>query len=343
MTASLSLSGVALFICAVALSIQAVTAAAYLDHVFDNGTKRVKRKITWEPAAYEPVPISKEIQLLQKDVLIRPGEFGHLHNSRRLEVELECCELGLTFHQALSIRKQLLIKKARTNHWKLKDTESLEEVIRSFQKQEKSLTDIAVELDLPPVSIFRAILASRLRDRAAERHGSNRRRSARKILQSIIFEDDEENVNTFLSKWELAELQSAKKLDMVGYINRCTSPQDWEDELYNFLDEHQINYAKEKELRTMGARSTPDCLLLDDVSINGRKVRWIEFKSYYASGLRENKWFTNKLLSQSKKYEKEFRGEGAIIMKGGFSETLVSSSTLFLDSGPLASDFICMD
>ena len=79
MTASLSLSAVA-FIFVAALPIQAVTAAAYLDHVFDNGTKRVKRKITWEPAAYEPVPISKEIQLLQKNVLIRPGEFGHLHS-----------------------------------------------------------------------------------------------------------------------------------------------------------------------------------------------------------------------------------------------------------------------
>ena len=341
MTASsLSLSAVA-FICA--LSIHA-TAAAYLDHIFDCGTKRVKRKITWEPAAYEPVPISKEIQLLQKDVLIRRGEFGQLHGSRQLEVELECCELGLTFHQALSIRKQLLIKKARANHWKLKDEDSLEEVISTFQKQKKSLIDVGFELDLPPVSIMRAILASRLRERYSELHGSNRRRSTRKILQSIIFEDDEENVDTFLSEWELKELQNAKKLDMIGYVTQCTSPQDWEDQLYTFLDDYQINYAKEEDLRSMGTRSTPDCLLLDDVSINGRKVRWIEFKSYYASGLRENSWFTNKLLSQSKKYEKEFRGEGAIIMKGGFSETLVSSSTLFLDSGPLSTDYdyICM-
>ncbi|KAK1743305.1 hypothetical protein QTG54_005926 [Skeletonema marinoi] len=318
------------------------TAAAYLDHIFDSGTKRVKRKITWEPAAYEPVPISKEIELLRKDVLIRRGEFGKLYGSRQLEVELECCELGLTFQQALSIRKQLLIKKARMNHWKLKEKDSLKGVISSFQTQKKSLAEIAVELDLPPVSIFRAIMARRVLERHPDLQAANRRRPAGKVLQSIIFEDDEEYVDTFLSKWELEELQSAKKRDMIGYVTNSTSPQDWENELYSFLDGHGINYAKEEDLKSMGTKSTPDCLLLDDVSINGRKVRWIEFKSYYASGLRENWWFTKKLLAQSKKYEDEFGGEGAIIMKSGFSETLASSSTLFLDSGPLSTDFICI-
>lgn len=327
------------FIFAIALQIQTAS-AAYLDHIFDNGTKRVKRNIVWEPAAYEPVPISKEIELLQKDVLIRRGEFCKLHGSRQLEVELECCELGLTFRQALSIRKQLLIKKAMSNHWKLKDEDSLEEVISSFEKQKKSLIDIAVELDLPPVSIFRAIMARRVLERYPGRHAVNRRRPAGKILQSIIY--DEEYVGTFLSEWELEQLQTAKRQDMVGYVNHSTSPQDWENELYSFLDRHQINYAKEEDLRLMGTRSTPDCLLLDDVTINGKKVRWIEFKSYYASGLNENWWFTKKLLEQSKKYEDEFRGEGAIIMKRGFSEALASSSTLFLDSGPLSTDFICI-
>lgn len=327
------------FIFAISVQIQTAS-AAYLDHIFDNGTKRVKRKIVWEPAAYEPVPISKEIELLRKDVLIRRGEFGKLHGSRQLEVELECCELGLTFSQALSIRKQLLIKKAISNHWKLKDKDSLEEVISSFEKQKKSLTDIACELELPPVSIFRAIMARRVLENYPGLHAVNRRRPAGKILQSIIY--DEEYVGTLLSEWELKELQNAKRQDMVGYVRHSTSPQDWENELYSFLDRHQINYAKEEDLRSMGTRSTPDCLLLDDVTINGKKVRWIEFKSYYASGLDENWWFTKKLLQQSKKYKDEFRGEGAIIMKRGFSETLASSSTLFLDSGPLSTDFICI-
>ncbi len=329
------------FIFAISFQIQTAS-AAYLDHIFDNGKKRVKREILWEPAAYEPVPVNKEIELLRKDVLIRSGEFGKLHGSRQLEVELECCELGLTFHQALSIRKQLLIKKAMTNHWKLKEKDSLEEVIRSFETQKKSLADIAVELDLPPVSIFRAIMARRVLERYPKLKAANRKRPAGKILQSIIFEDDEEIVGAFLSKWELEELQTAKRHDMVGYVTHSTSPQDWENELYSFLDRHQINYAKEEDLRSMGTRTTPDCLLLDDVTINGKKVRWIEFKSYYASGLNENWWFTKKLLSQSKKYENEFRGEGAVIMKRGFSEKLTSSSTLFLDSGPLSTDFICI-
>ena len=326
------------FICAFCIK---ATTAAYLDHIFDNGTNQVKREIVWK-AVQEPMPVSKEKELLQKDVLIRRGEFGSLHGSRLLEVELECCELGISVSQAMSIRKQLLMGKARSNHWKLRKKKSLKNVIHSFEKEGKSLTTIAQELDLPPVSVFRAIIANRVLDRPPEIQVARRKRPSRKIIQSIIAENNSSYLDSYISKRELAEIQRAKKCDVIGHIMNSTSPQDWENDLYKFLDAHQINYIKEKDLKSLGTQSTPDCLLLDDISINGRKVRWIEFKSYYASGLKENWWFTKKLIEQSEKYKKEFRGEGAIIMKGGFSEKLTTSSTLFLDSGPLSTDFICI-
>ena len=322
------------------LCINTAAAAAYLNYVFDDSRAKRKRTISWD-LTEPPVPISKEVALLRKDVLVRRGEFGRLEGSRELEVQLECCELKLTFNQALSIRKQLLIKKASKNNWKLKDKDSLERVMNSFQNDKKSLIDIAVQLDLPPVSIIRAILARRVLDRHPEYQRSNRER----LTKSIISETDPYNVHQFLSEWELRELQIAKNHDVIGFPVNSTSPYDWEEELYNFLDEHNVNYIKEDGLKALGAKCTPDCLLLDDVYINGRNVRWIECKSYYASGLRENFWFTKKLLKQARKYQREFDGTGAIIMKSGFSERLETacSSTLFLDGGGLATDFICID
>lgn len=331
MTASSSLAAVAF-----AFAIFMDTSVGYLDNVFDDGARK-NRIITWKPSACKPVPVDKEVQLLRKDVLVRRGEFGQLSNSRQLEVELECCELGLMYDQAISIRKQLLIRKARENHWKLKEEHSLDRVISSFQSQEKSLTGIALELDLPPVSVFRAILARRVLDRYT-------RRPAGKIIQAIISESDQGLVHTFLSKWELNELQNAKKYDVIGFVMNTTLPEDWENELFQYLDEHHISYVKEENLKSMNTKSTPDCLLLDELYINGRKVKWIEFKSYYASGLRENWWFTKKIFTQATKYVNEF-GEGAIIMKSGFTERLDGSfsSMLFLDSGPLSTDFPCID
>jgi len=31
-------------------------------------------------------------------------------------------------------------------------------------------------------------------------------------------------------------------------------------------------------LAVQGSKSTPDCVLLDDVTINGRPVRWVDMK-----------------------------------------------------------------
>ncbi|KAL9188200.1 hypothetical protein ACHAXT_006578 [Thalassiosira profunda] len=131
----------------------------------------------------------------------------------------------------------------------------------------------------------------------------------------------------------------AKEHDIVGYRNNCTSGQDWEQTIYTFLDENGIEYLSEEDMKRSGIETagTPDCLLVDDMSINGKKIGWIEFKSSYASGLRETAHFSNALSKQVKKYEAEFGPQGAVILQHGFSEKICRKypSTLFLDGGPL--------
>jgi len=240
-----------------------------------------KRTLHWQSA--QPVPIQKEIQLLMSGNLVRKGEFGPLYGSRVLEVELECCEVGLTFHQAISIRKQIMMGKLLQGCWKLKEPRIMKSIIDKFEHQQKPLLEIAEQYDLPPVSIFREILAPRVLSVNSQPGYVKRKPPARRIVQSIINESSQDNMKSFLSEWEIKELQTAKHHDVVGYKSNCTSAEDWEQQIYNFLDEQGIRYVTEDSLKLQGCETktigTPDCLLVDDLMINGRPIRWIEFKS----------------------------------------------------------------
>lgn len=309
------------------------------DSIFTRRTlDRERTTIHWPSAG--PVPVQKEIQLLKSGTLLRRGEWGQIQGSRELEVDLICHELGLSFDQALSIRKQLLIHKVLKNSRKLKDERTFSKIKKRFEHRQSSLQEISTEYNLPPTSIFRAILSDRVLDAHPHLTCQDRHRPAGRIVQSIISENDQENIESFLSEWELSELQTAKENDIIGYTSNCTAAEDWEQTIYNYLDEQGISYFSEESLKQQGfaAVGTPDCLLVDDFSINGRQIAWIEFKSYFASGLRENSYFTKRGLSrQVEKYEAEFGSHGAVILKNGFSERISQKypSTLFLDGGPL--------
>ena len=287
------------------------------------------------------MPIQSEVRLLNSGLLIRRGEFGPLRGLRCYQVEDECFSLGITPPQALSIRKQLMVKKALKNSCKLKSEKRLDNIIKSFQCQQKSLLEMAKSLDLPPVSIFRAILASRVLKTYPKLSNLNRRRPAGRIIQSIINESDPHNVNEFLSEWELQELRTAKEHDIVGYAETDSTPMEWEKAIYRYLDHHGINYVTEDTLKQAEIKCTPDCLILDDLCINEQKIQWIEVKSFYASGLRDNWFFTSKALAkQVERYRAEFGDSGAVILKNGFSRIISGKypDTLFLDSGPIYLD-----
>ena len=300
----------------------------------------MKREFAWET---QVVPIGKEIELLESGVLVRRGEFGKLYNDRLDEVNQVCQRLGMTLNQGLLIRKQLLVSQVMSSAWKLKDERKVKHMIRKFQSREQSLLEISREMNLPPVSIFRAVLASRVYEAHKDWRASDRKR----LVSSIISEKSPENIENFLSEWELEELQKAKAVDDVGFGEATASPELWEQALYGFLDEQQIEYVTEETLREAEMQQTPDCLILDDWYINDQLVRWIDVKSFYGSGLRQNKPFSKKLKKQIERYETEFGESGAVVFKHGFSSELRNNhpSTLFLDAGPLArySDFDDLD
>jgi hypothetical protein len=78
---------------------------------------------------------------------------------------------------------------------------------------------------------------------------------------------------------------------------------------------------------------TPDFLLLDDVSINGHKVTWIDCKCYYGSASMGVHGKTS-LQRLRHDYSKKW-GPGAVIFAFGFCEGFELDGVLLLDGTPL--------
>ena len=235
-----------------------------------------------------------------------------------------------------------MMQKAMFGAWKLKDEKTMARINHNFECRKIPLLEISFDYDLSPVSLFRSIVAQRVLNAHPKLSCLDNRSAAGRIVKSIIHEDNQDHVNDFLSSWELNELQIAKDNDIIGYQTNCTFAAEWEDTVYNFLDQNQIKYITEDTIKLHGNEEsgTPDCLLIDDLYINGQQIRWIEFKSFFASGLRENTYFTKKsICRQIQKYDEAY-GSGAMVLKHGYSEKIADRfpSTLFLDGGPLIKD-----
>lgn len=151
----------------------------------------IERKIDWK-ASSEPVPLRSEVGLLKSGVLVRRGEFCTLHGDRLEEVERECKIWGMTLSQGLLIRRQLMVSKVVASSWKLKNERKLVLAIENFERM-ISLMRLSADLDLPPVSIFRAIVARRV----LEAYPDLRDRDRKRIVKGIISEDDSEHVEIF--------------------------------------------------------------------------------------------------------------------------------------------------
>lgn len=84
---------------------------------------------------------------------------------------------------------------------------------------------------------------------------------------------------------------------------------------------------------------TPDVLFLRPVHINGRLVKWIDAKLYYASAMfAHNKRIPNgKLRDQAQRYNQHFGGNGAFVFGQGFCIDLqrIVTNALLLDATPL--------
>jgi len=298
-----------------------------------------KRRIDW-PASGRPVSLHSEVSLLKSGVLSRRGEFAFLTGAREDEIASKCEELGMAKVQGFLVRKQYLVTSVvrRTNLILGVGRKPFAKILQQFNNQKQTILELSHDVDLPPVSIIRAILRSRVDEEYPEWKAAECKRLVKNIISGQATEDQMSRF--LLTEWEVEQLKIAKESDIISYQEEPSEIRSdvWEEALYSYLEEIGINYTSEDDMRKAGSRITPDCLLLDDCVINGKHVRWIDVKSSFASGLKENGHFAKKLKQQIAKYEDEYDASGAVIFKHGFSAKLARQNpdTLFLDAGPLA-------
>lgn len=312
---------------------------------FDFGYTGRRKELLWP----KPSPVQQEAEkaLLLSSVLIKRGEYcdgEHLSDHRRAEIQNESSKYSMTLEQALSLRKQALVTKVVTANKKIRPR--LGHLARSFGNG-KNILELSMETDLPPMSIIRAIITRRIKKKVPSMH----ERDIRKLVKQHIADGYGKYLK---STYEEDQVSIAKIFDQTSYSDPLSLERQlssgWEISLHDFLDQHEVEYLKEADLRDdMEQHATPDVLFRDDVRINGVQVRWIDSKNYFGGvaaagpGPGRGGHFIKKLTKQIKKYDTEYQASGAIVYRLGYSESLlklVGASTLLLDKGPLHSPVV---
>jgi hypothetical protein len=261
--------------------------------------------------------VPKKIQKQVGEIVCRPGEFGFLPNQRVDEIRSEINDFPITIEQALSLRGALNQEKSVHSHGRL--MRNANQLRRRYENGEGVLP-LAKRFDAPPVNTFRAILTGRgwAKNRIKETLKNPTRMSER-------------------DQQEFAKAEEADKVSSVNQSETQTAAEVFEDILCAHFDFLDIRFRRQEELLREQKKSegravvTPDLLLIDDVRINGVPCAWIDAKHFFGADLRFPRKKTQK---QVDRYVNEY-GQGAIVYRHGFTESLKLNGAILLDASPL--------
>lgn len=294
----------------------------------------IKKCIEWKNIN-NPITIQQESAI--SNILVKRGEYtSHLNLPihRMDEIKFECDKVNMNILQAFSLRKQLLVNKVVDG-----SSSRLKKMFNQIERlycNGNSILFLSEKYDIPPVSIMRSIIMKRVVDANPRMRNYNQKDIVKKILR-----EDESVYSQYLDERDLLELQYSKLNDQITYAEGDTERTEslgWEIAMIEFLKSFEINFVAEDVLMDFGSdviTSTPDIVVLDDLYINGRLVKWIDSKCFYGSS--QSRRFLKNVKEQTKRYDNYFKATGALIYKLGFSQALANdlSNSLLLDSGPL--------
>ena len=241
-------------------------------------------------------------------VFFQKKEFKKLLKNRDLDITLE---------QSLSLRSALNQEKSVYSHGRLMSRAN--ELKRRYESGE-SVLSLSTRFDAPPVNVFRAIL-------------TGRGWSKNKIKETL-------KTPSRLNDRDREQFQLAESADRVSSVNQSetqNAAEIFEDILCDYFSSLNVRFRRQEELLDEQKKSegraiiTPDLLLLDDVRINGVPCAWIDAKHFFGADLRFPRKKTQK---QVDRYVKEY-GQGAIVYRHGFCDTLKLKGAILLDSSPL--------
>tara|TARA_B100000676_G_scaffold312897_1_gene389645 strand:- start:26416 stop:27474 length:1059 start_codon:yes stop_codon:yes gene_type:complete len=261
--------------------------------------------------------IAKSIQKKVGEIVIKPGEFGFLPEERVDDIRDEISQFPISIEQALSLRGALNQEKSVHSHGRLMRNSN--QLRRRYDAGEGVLT-LAQRFDAPPVNTFRAILTGR---------GWSKNRIKETLKDPKRMNKRDQN--------EFSKAEEADKVSSVNQSDTQSAAEVFEEILFSYFENLGIRFRKQddllKEQKESEGRAivTPDLLLLDDVRINGVPCAWIDAKHFFGADLRFPRKKTQK---QVDRYVNEY-GQGAIVYRHGFTESLKIKGAILLDASPL--------
>ena len=261
--------------------------------------------------------IPKSMQKSVGELVCLPGEFGWLPEQRVSEIAEKIEHLSISLEQALSLRSALNQEKSVYSHGRLMSRSN--ELKRRYDSGQGVLS-LSKKFDAPPVNTFRAIL-------------TGRGWSKNKIKEILKLPHK-------LNKRDREEFKLAEENDKVSSVNQSetqSAAEIFEEVLCNYFSSLGVRFRRQEELLKEQKKSegraviTPDLLLLDDVRINGIPCAWIDAKHFFGADLKFPKKKTQK---QVDRYVNEY-GQGAIVYRHGFCQSLELNGAIQLDASPL--------
>ena len=261
--------------------------------------------------------VKKSVQSKASPLVCSPGEFGFLPEERVQQIAKKIEKLDITLEQSLSLRSALNQEKSVYSHGRLMSRAN--ELKRRYDSGD-SVLSLSTRFDAPPVNVFRAIL-------------TGRGWSKNKIKETL-------KAPSKMNERDREQFQLAESADRVSSVNQSetqNAAEVFEDILCDYFTSLNVRFRRQEDLLVEQKKSegraiiTPDLLLLDDVRINGVPCAWIDAKHFFGADLRFPKKKTQK---QVDRYVNEY-GQGAIVYRHGFCETLRLKGAILLDSSPL--------
>ncbi len=204
-----------------------------------------------------------------------------------------------------TILNQKIVKKTRFTHRKIYSREN--EIFLKW-KQGRTILDLAEYTGFPPT-----------------------------LMASLIMKNcdiSKKNINWLFKNIDLIEssrlrkeVQKALEADHFfsphAHEMQCKKGEMGEEVIRKWLDDREIPYCTEADIRAQGDGKTPDFVLVDPIRIDNLMVKWIESKALFGDDF-EHEHYSKK---QFREYAGIF-GEGMVVYWYGYLEDLPADGYL---------------
>ncbi|HHV24342.1 MAG: C15orf41 family protein [Methanosarcina sp.] len=208
-----------------------------------------------------------------------------------------------------TILNQKIVKKTRFKHRRIYSREK--ELFLKWKKG-RTILDLAEYTGFPP-----ALMASLIMKNCE---------ISRKNINWLF-----KNVDSIENRRLRREVKRALEADHFfsphAHEMQCKKGEMGEAVIQKWLDDREIPYCTEAEIRAKGEGKTPDFVLEDPLCIDNLTVNWIESKALFGDDF-EHEHYSKK---QFREYAEIF-GEGMVVYWYGYLEDLPSEGYLVKDS-----------